>query len=317
VQDILEAEGVRIRLRAECISFAQLGADIAVGVDCESGDREVVGSHVLLAVGRRPNTDDLGLDTAGIETDKLGYIMVDDQLRTNVPGVWALGDCNGKGAFTHTSYNDFEIVAANLLDGDRRRVSDRLPAYALYVDPPLGRASMTEVEARHFGKRILVGTRPMTNRNFALGCFLSFVAGIGIFTTIYLTPLFLGYVRGFSAWQTGTAIFSTGAASLIGTPIYILLARKIDLRWLLMGGLASFALTMWSYSFITHDWGSDQLLLPQILRGLPQVFAVAPFVNLGLGSLPPDRLKFASGLVNMMRNLGGRGRHRRERRGRQ
>ena len=112
VQDILEAEGIRIRLRAECISFAQLGADIAVGVDCESGDQEVVGSHVLLAVGRRPNTDDLGLDRAGIETDKLGYIMVDDQLRTNVPGVWALGDCNGKGAFTHTSYNDFEIVAA-------------------------------------------------------------------------------------------------------------------------------------------------------------------------------------------------------------
>jgi pyruvate/2-oxoglutarate dehydrogenase complex dihydrolipoamide dehydrogenase (E3) component len=117
---------------------------------------------VLLAVGRRPNTDDLGLDRVGIETDTLGYIMVDDQLRTSVPGVWALGDCNGKGAFTHTSYNDFEIVAANLLDGDRRRVSDRLPAYALYVDPPLGRAGMTEVEAWHLGKRILVGTRPMT-----------------------------------------------------------------------------------------------------------------------------------------------------------
>jgi pyruvate/2-oxoglutarate dehydrogenase complex dihydrolipoamide dehydrogenase (E3) component len=162
VQGILEAEGVRIRLRAECISFAQLGADIAVRVDCESGNREVVGSHVLLAVGRRPNTDDLGLDRAGIETDKLGYIMVDDQLRTSVPGVWALGDCNGKGAFTHTSYNDFEIVAANLLDGDRRRICDRLPAYALYVDPPLGRAGMTEAETRHFGKRILVGTRPMT-----------------------------------------------------------------------------------------------------------------------------------------------------------
>ena len=163
VQDILEAEGIRIRLKAKCISFAQLGADIAVGVDCESGDREVVGSHVLLAVGRRPNTDDLGLDRAGIETDKLGSIMVDNQLRTNVPGVWALGDCNGNGAFTHTSYNDFEIVAANLLDGDRRRISDRLPAYALYVDPPLGRAGITEAEARHFGKRILVGTRPMTS----------------------------------------------------------------------------------------------------------------------------------------------------------
>ena len=151
----------------------------------------------------------------------------------------------------------------------------------------------------------VVDLRALGNRNFALGCFLSFVAGIGIFTTIYLTPLFLGYVRGFSAWQTGTAIFSTGAASLIGTPIYILLARRFDLRWLLMAGLASFALAMWSFSFITHDWGSDQLLLPQILRGFPQVFAVAPVVNLGLGSLPPDRLKFASGLFNMMRNLGG------------
>jgi len=151
----------------------------------------------------------------------------------------------------------------------------------------------------------VVDLRALTNRNFALGCFLSFVAGIGIFTTIYLTPLFLDYVRGFSAWQTGTAIFSTGAATLIGTPIYILLARKIDPRWLLMVGLASFGLAMWSYSFITHDWGADQLLLPQILRGFPQVFAVAPVVNLGLGSLPPDRLKFASGLFNMMRNLGG------------
>jgi MFS transporter, DHA2 family, multidrug resistance protein len=151
----------------------------------------------------------------------------------------------------------------------------------------------------------VVDLRALTNRNFALGCFLSFVAGIGIFTTIYLTPLFLGYVRGFSAWQTGTAIFSTGAASLIGTPIYILLARKIDPRWLLMAGLGSFALAMWSYSFITQDWGADQLLLPQILRGFPQVFAVAPVVTLGLGSLPPERLNFASGLFNMMRNLGG------------
>jgi DHA2 family multidrug resistance protein len=151
----------------------------------------------------------------------------------------------------------------------------------------------------------VVDLRALKNRNFALGCFLSFVSGVGIFTTIYLTPLFLGYVRGFSAWQIGEAIFSTGAASLIGTPIYILLARKIDLRWLLMGGLASFGLAMWSYSFITHDWGADQLLLPQILRGLPQVFAVAPVVSLGLGSLPPERLKFASGLFNMMRNLGG------------
>jgi pyruvate/2-oxoglutarate dehydrogenase complex dihydrolipoamide dehydrogenase (E3) component len=162
VKDILEAEGIRIRLRAECISFARRSADIAAGVDCESGDREVVGSHVLLAVGRRPNTDDLGLDKAGVETDKRGFIVVDDELRTSVPGIWAIGDCNGKGAFTHTSYNDFEIVAGNLLDGERRRVSDRLPAYALYVDPPLGRAGLTEAEARQPGRRILVGRRPMS-----------------------------------------------------------------------------------------------------------------------------------------------------------
>src|SRR6516225_5028636 len=153
--------------------------------------------------------------------------------------------------------------------------------------------------------RPVVDLRALTNRNFALGCFLSFVTGVGIFSTIYLTPLFLGYVRGFSAWQTGLAIFSTGAASLIGVPIYILLAKKFDIRWLMMLGLASFGLAMWSYSYITHDWGADQLLIPQILRGLPQVFAVAPAVNLGLGSLPPERLKYASGLFNMMRNLGG------------
>jgi DHA2 family multidrug resistance protein len=147
--------------------------------------------------------------------------------------------------------------------------------------------------------------RALTNRNFALGCVLSFVTGVGIFTTIYLTPLFLGYVRGFSAWQTGTAIFSTGAASLIGTPVYIALARRFDGRWLMMFGMACFGLAMWSYSFITHEWGAAQFLLPQLLRGFPQVFAVAPAVNLGLGSLPPERLKYASGLFNMMRNLGG------------
>src|ERR1700741_3319377 len=153
--------------------------------------------------------------------------------------------------------------------------------------------------------RPVVDLRALSNRNFALGCFLSFVTGVGIFSTIYLTPLFLGYVRGFSAWQTGMAIFSTGAASLLGVPVYVMPARKIDTRWLMMLGLASFAAAMWSFSLITHDWGSDQLLIPQILRGFPQVFAVAPAVTLGLGSLPPDRLKYASGLFNMMRNLGG------------
>jgi pyruvate/2-oxoglutarate dehydrogenase complex dihydrolipoamide dehydrogenase (E3) component len=162
VKDIVEKEGIGIRLDSECISFEPRGEEVCVGVDCSSGDRQVLGSHVLLAVGRKPNTDDLGLDKAGVETDGRGYITVDDELRTSVPGIWALGDCNGKGAFTHTSYNDFEIVAANVLDGDKRRVSDRLPAYALYIDPPLGRAGMSEAEARKSGRNLLVGMRPMT-----------------------------------------------------------------------------------------------------------------------------------------------------------
>jgi DHA2 family multidrug resistance protein len=153
--------------------------------------------------------------------------------------------------------------------------------------------------------RPVVDLRALKNRNFAVGCFLSFVTGIGIFSTIYLTPLFLGYVRGFSAWQTGVAIFATGAASLAGVPVYIVLARRFDTRWLMMFGLSLFGLSMWSFTAITHDWGASQLLLPEILRGFPQVFAVAPAVTLGLGSLPPERLKYASGLFNMMRNLGG------------
>lgn len=151
----------------------------------------------------------------------------------------------------------------------------------------------------------VVELRALGNRNFALGCILSFITGIGIFATIYLTPLFLGYVRGLSAWQTGIALVSTGAASLIGVPFYIALGRRFDLRWVLLFGMACFALSMWSFTFITHDWGWRELLIPQILRGFPQVFVVAPAVTLGLGSLSPDRLKYASGLFNMMRNLGG------------
>ena len=127
-----------------------------MALDCEGEAREVVGSHLLVATGRRPNTDDLGIDRAGIKLDARGYIEVDDELRTNVSGIWALGDCNGRGAFTHTSYNDFEIVAANLLDGEHRKVSDRITAYALYTDPPLGRAGMTEAEVRRSGRRALV-----------------------------------------------------------------------------------------------------------------------------------------------------------------
>jgi pyruvate/2-oxoglutarate dehydrogenase complex dihydrolipoamide dehydrogenase (E3) component len=162
VTDILEQEGVSIRLNAKCTRVSKHGSDISVSLSCSSGAPEVIGTHLLLATGRRPNTDDLGLEKAGILTSQRGYITVDDELRTNVPGIWALGDCNGRGAFTHTSYNDFEIVAANLLDHDRRRVSDRIPAYALYVDPPLGRAGLTEAEARRSGRRVLMGQRPMT-----------------------------------------------------------------------------------------------------------------------------------------------------------
>ncbi|WBH17597.1 FAD-containing oxidoreductase [Sphingomonas radiodurans] len=161
VRDILEREGIAVRTGAECISFAAHADGVAVNVECEEGAPSVVGSHVLLAVGRRPNTDDLGLDAAGIATDGRGYIVVDEQLETSVPGIWAMGDCNGRGAFTHTAYNDFEILAANLLDGADRKVSDRITAYALYIDPPLGRVGMTLAEAQAKGHRVLVGKRAM------------------------------------------------------------------------------------------------------------------------------------------------------------
>jgi pyruvate/2-oxoglutarate dehydrogenase complex dihydrolipoamide dehydrogenase (E3) component len=161
VKEIMESEGVHVELNSKCIAFSKAGDEIAASLDCADGVRSVSGSHVLLAVGRVPNTGDLGLENAGIAQDEHGYIVVDDELRTSVPGIWALGDCNGKGAFTHTSYNDFEIVAANLLDHDPRRVSDRITAYNLYVDPPLGRAGKTEAQVRSSGKRALIGKRPM------------------------------------------------------------------------------------------------------------------------------------------------------------
>jgi pyruvate/2-oxoglutarate dehydrogenase complex dihydrolipoamide dehydrogenase (E3) component len=162
VREILEKEGIRIELDAECIRFAKRGEEVITYLDCKDGAREVSGSHVLLAMGRRPNTDDLGLETAGVAVDERGFITVDDSLRTNVPGIWALGDCNGRGAFTHTSYNDYEIVAGNLLNGENRKVSDRITAYALYIDPPLGRAGMTDDQVRKSGRKALVGQRPMT-----------------------------------------------------------------------------------------------------------------------------------------------------------
>jgi pyruvate/2-oxoglutarate dehydrogenase complex dihydrolipoamide dehydrogenase (E3) component len=160
IADILRDEGIDIRVNSRVVGVEMRGDEIAVTVD--TGARShVVGSHLLLAIGRRPNTDDLGLDKAGVATDERGYIKVDDQLRTNVPGIWALGDCNGRGAFTHTSWNDFEIVAANLLDNDPRRVSDRIDAYALYTDPPLGRAGMTEAQVRKSGRPALIATMAM------------------------------------------------------------------------------------------------------------------------------------------------------------
>jgi pyruvate/2-oxoglutarate dehydrogenase complex dihydrolipoamide dehydrogenase (E3) component len=162
IRAILEREGVEIRTGAECMELSKKGDRVSVGLRCHGGAPAAEGSHVLLAVGRLPNTHDLGLDKAGIETDARGYIKVDDELRTSAEGVWALGDANGRGAFTHTSYNDYEIVAANLFDGDRRRLSDRIPAYALFIDPPLGRAGMNESDARASGKRLLAGKMPMT-----------------------------------------------------------------------------------------------------------------------------------------------------------
>ncbi|MGH8675335.1 MAG: FAD-containing oxidoreductase [Burkholderiales bacterium] len=162
IRAILEREGIEIRTGAQCVALQEKGDRITVGLSCKDGPPDAEGSHLLLAVGRKPNTHDLGLKEAGIEADERGYIQVDDELRTSAEGVWALGDANGRGAFTHTSYNDYEIVAANLFDGDRRRVSDRIPAYALFIDPPLGRAGINEAEARKSGKRVLVGKMPMT-----------------------------------------------------------------------------------------------------------------------------------------------------------
>ncbi len=163
IKEILEAEGIDIVLDADDIRIRKSDSDFGgFELTPRAGADPVQGSHLLLAVGRRPNTDELGLEAAGVQTDARGYIVVDDQLKTNVDHIWAMGDCNGKGAFTHTSYNDFEIVAANLLDDDPRRVSDRITTYALYIDPPLGRAGMTVGEVRASGRKALLGQRPMT-----------------------------------------------------------------------------------------------------------------------------------------------------------
>jgi len=162
IRAVLEREGIAIRTDAECMELRKKGGRVVVGMQCKDGEPIAEGSHVLMAVGRKPNTDDLGLENTKIERDERGYIKVDDECRTTQEGVWALGDCNGRGAFTHTSYNDYEIVAANLFDKDPRRISDRIQTYALFIDPPLGRAGMTETEARKSGKKVLLGKMPMT-----------------------------------------------------------------------------------------------------------------------------------------------------------
>lgn len=163
VREILAQEGVDIRLNAKCLAVERDGNGVAMKLDCTEGAPRIVGTHLLLAVGRRPNTDDLGLAAAGIQTDKRGYIVVDDRLETSVKGVWAIGDANGRGAFTHTSYNDFEIVAANLFDNDARRVSERIACYGLFIDPPLGRVGRTDRELREAGVKMLSAKLPMTS----------------------------------------------------------------------------------------------------------------------------------------------------------
>jgi pyruvate/2-oxoglutarate dehydrogenase complex dihydrolipoamide dehydrogenase (E3) component len=162
VREILEKEGVQTRMSSTCTHLKKQDEQVAVELDCEDGANEVLGSHILLATGRRPNTDDLNLAAAGVKVDERGFVVTDEQLRTNVEGIWAMGDCNGRGAFTHTSYNDFEIVAANLLDNDPRKVSDRIPVHALYIDPPLAQIGQTETQVRESGRKALIGIRPMT-----------------------------------------------------------------------------------------------------------------------------------------------------------
>jgi pyruvate/2-oxoglutarate dehydrogenase complex dihydrolipoamide dehydrogenase (E3) component len=168
VREFMEMEGIQIRSNAKCISLAKRDSRIVVGIECDESPPEVLGTHVLLAVGRTPNTTDLGLDQSGVTTNQRGYIVVDEQLQTNVPGIWALGDCNGRGAFTHTSYNDYEIVADNLLNADRRRISDRIQTYALFTDPPLGRCGMTDAEIRKSGRAALIAKHPMSQVSRAI-----------------------------------------------------------------------------------------------------------------------------------------------------
>jgi pyruvate/2-oxoglutarate dehydrogenase complex dihydrolipoamide dehydrogenase (E3) component len=244
VQAILEREGIQVRLNATCIELMRHGEEVAVRVDCTEGAPEVTGSHLLLAMGRTSNTDDLGLDKAGVARDAHGYIVVDDQLRTNVAGIWALGDCNGRGGFTHTSYNDFKIVAGNLLDHETHSVADRIRAYNLYIDPPLGRCGMTEREARSSGRRVLVGRRAMTN--------------VGRAVEKGETQGFMKVLVDADSKQfLGAAILGTGGDEVIHSVLDLMYAR------------ASYSVMQWA----THIHPTVSELLPTMLDQLSPLHA--------------------------------------------
>jgi pyruvate/2-oxoglutarate dehydrogenase complex dihydrolipoamide dehydrogenase (E3) component len=213
IRDILEREHIAIELGATCTSVTGAEEGIRASLDTPSGPLTIAGSHILLAIGRRPNTDTLGLEAAGVEVDRNGFIVTDETLRASVPSIWALGDCNGRGSFTHTAYNDFEIVAANLLDNDSRRASDRILTYGLFIDPPLGRVGMTEREARASGRPLLVASRPMTRVGRAVerGETLGFMKiAVDAETKEILGAAILG-VSGDEAVQCITATMSAGA----------------------------------------------------------------------------------------------------------
>jgi len=213
IHEVFAAEGIEMRVNANCIHLEPRGSEVAVGVECNEGEPHVIGSHVLLAVGRTPNTGDLNLKAAGVKTDERGYIPVDDELRTNVPGIYAIGDCNGRGAFTHTSYNDYEIVAENLLDGASRRLSDRIPVHALYIDPPLAHVGMTEAEVRKSGRPVLVGMRHMKRISRAIEKGETF-----------------GYIKAFvdaeSRLILGATVFGTGGDEAVHCILTAMYARQ-------------------------------------------------------------------------------------------